>query len=298
MVAASGAVTLAGTLGVDLTGGFQPSTGSTFNAVSGSSVTGTFSSVYNAVPQSAYAFSVTYTPTAASRSLPLWSSAPRPGQASIVLDPGSDSGVKGDDLTNVTTPTFDVTVNEAGTILVDYKGDGTATATQTVSAAGTYQFTAPMLAAGTYTTKATFTPTAEPAVTSNVTTTIDTTAPTVLSSTPTGTVNDLVDQVDVTFSKLINVATLNGTNLSLSGPGGAVTVGQGYLLGGTTYGIPFAAQRANGAYQFTVGPRVSRTWPAIRLVQRTSTRPRSRCRCPTSSSTRCRRPSSPASATR
>ncbi len=388
-----------------------------------------------------------------------------PGQVSIALDPGSDSGVKGDDLTNVTTPTFDVTVNEAGTILVDYKGDGTATATLAVSAAGTYQFTAPTLADGTYTTKATFTPTAESAVTGNVTITIDTkaptlltgsalengplytrtltfskdidattigaasvlvsgpgitgsvdsasvigsgttytvtfatpltqggaytlqlaasiadlagnplgsgvtdtftlnpdttppvvasvtpsgltnanvssltvtfdkaidastftpakvvittpggpiptasitvseidaakyavsfpqqtqeatydvgiggpgvldisgnamtaayqtsftidrTAPTVVSSTPTGTINDLVDQVDVTFSKLINVATLNGTNLSLTGPDGAVSVGQGYLLSGTTYGIPFAAQRANGAYQFTVGAGV------------------------------------------
>ena len=47
-----------------------------------------------------------------------------PGQVSVVLDPASDSGVKGDDLTNVTTPTFDVTVNEAGSIELDFKGDG------------------------------------------------------------------------------------------------------------------------------------------------------------------------------
>ena len=47
-------------------------------------------------------------------------------------------GRKGDDLTNDTTPTFDVTVNEAGLIQVDFKGDGTSTASQTVTAAGTY----------------------------------------------------------------------------------------------------------------------------------------------------------------
>ena len=47
-----------------------------------------------------------------------------PGQVSIALDPGSDSGIKGDDLTNDTTPTFDITVNEPGVIQVDYKGNG------------------------------------------------------------------------------------------------------------------------------------------------------------------------------
>ena len=50
--------------------------------------------------------------------------------------PGSDSGVKGDDLTNVTTPTFDVTVNEAGSIELDV--DGTAVRTQPETAAGTF----------------------------------------------------------------------------------------------------------------------------------------------------------------
>ena len=71
-----------------------------------------------------------------------------PGQVSIVLDPGSDSGVQGDDLTNDTTPTFDVTVNEGGSIQIDYKGDGTSTASQTVTAAGEYSFTSPALADG------------------------------------------------------------------------------------------------------------------------------------------------------
>ena len=61
-----------------------------------------------------------------------------PGQVSVVLDPGSDSGVKGDDLTNVTTPTFDVTVNEAGVDRGRLQGRRQSlTATQTVAAAGT-----------------------------------------------------------------------------------------------------------------------------------------------------------------
>ena len=388
-----------------------------------------------------------------------------PGQVSVVLDPASDSGVKGDDRTDITTPTFDVTVNEDGVIQVDFKGDGTATAMQTVAAAGQYQFTAPALPDGTFTTKVSFTPTTGTAAAASVTVTIDTNAPTLLvgssieqgplytrtltfskaidaatigtssilvsgpgitgqvqpasvigsgttyvvtfssplaiggtytlqlaagiadlagnmlgsgvtdtfqltpdtappyvaavspsgptsanvssltvtfnkainastftsgevtitgpngaiptgsitvtevdasdytvtfpqqtqeatynvsvggpgvldisgnamtaayltsftidrtpptvvSSTPTGTVNEVVDNVDVTFSKLLNASTLNSRNITLTGPGGAVTVGQGYLLSGTTYRIPIATQRANGSYQLTVGAGV------------------------------------------
>ena len=54
----------------------------------------------------------------------------------------------------------------------------------------------------------------------------------------------------------MNASTLNGSNITLTGPGGAVAVGQGYLVSGDTYRIPIATQRANGAYQLTIGAGV------------------------------------------
>ncbi len=100
-----------------------------------------------------------------------------PGQVSVALDLSSDSGVKGDDLTNVNTPTFDVTVNEPGTITIDYKGDGTSTATLGVAAAGTYTFSAPVLAPTSYTAKVSFTPTTGAAASATLNYAIDTTPP-------------------------------------------------------------------------------------------------------------------------
>ena len=50
---------------------------------------------------------------------------------------------------------------------------------------------------------------------------IDLTAPSVVSVTPTGTVNTVVSTVDVTFSKPINASTLDAANITLTGPGGA-----------------------------------------------------------------------------
>ncbi len=97
-------------------------------------------------PDTAHSQSATYT------------SGSSAGQVSVALDAASDTGVKGDNRTNLPTPTFDVTVNQAGTIAVDYKGDGTATASQSVSSGGTYQFTAPTLGDGSYNATATFTP--------------------------------------------------------------------------------------------------------------------------------------------
>ena len=108
---------------------------------------------------------------------------------------------------------------------------------------------------------------------------IDLTAPSVVSVTPTGTVNTVVSTVDVTFSKPMDVSTLDATNVTLTGPGGAVAVGQGYLLSGTTYAIPFATQRADGAYQLTIGAGVQDA--GGHPLTGAPTRRRSRWRCPT-----------------
>ncbi len=86
--------------------------------------------------------------------------------------------------------------------------------------------------------------------------TIDKTPPTVVGSTPTGVVNAPVSQVDVTFNKLMNISTLNSSNITLTGPSGNIPLGQPYLVSGTTYAIPFALERANGTYQLNVGAAV------------------------------------------
>ncbi len=54
-----------------------------------------------------------------------------PAQVSVALDPASDTGAPNDPgLTNITDPVFDVQVNEAGTIKIDFTGNGTVTATR------------------------------------------------------------------------------------------------------------------------------------------------------------------------
>ncbi len=86
--------------------------------------------------------------------------------------------------------------------------------------------------------------------------TIDHSTLAVVSVSPSGTVNDIIDSIDVTFNKIMNVSTLNGSNITLTGPDGAVTVGQGSLTSGDTYSIPITPQRANGSYTLTIGTGV------------------------------------------
>ncbi len=62
--------------------------------------------------------------------------------ASVDLQSGSDSGMSNtDNITNDNTPTFDVTVNRAGTIKIDYDGNAVWDEERAVGDAGTYQFT-------------------------------------------------------------------------------------------------------------------------------------------------------------
>ncbi len=161
-----------------------------------------------------------------------------PGQVSIALDPGSDSGVKGDDLTNDMTPAFDVTVNEAGLISVDFKGDGTSLATQTVVAAGTYMFTSPDLADGTYTTKVTFTPSGGTAVTSSTMTTIDTLQPQVVA----GLASEQAPEFTrtLTFNKAMDSSTLSPSTITLLAPNGATVPISSIIGSGTTYVLNFS----------------------------------------------------------
>jgi hypothetical protein len=81
-----------------------------------------------------------------------------PATVTMSLDPASDSGAPNHPgYTNVAAPTFDIQVNQAGTLAVDFDGNGTTNATLSVPLAGTYQLTAPKLADGTYVATVTFT---------------------------------------------------------------------------------------------------------------------------------------------
>ena len=119
-------------------------------------------------------------------------------EAAIALDPASNTGAPNHpDFTNVTTPKFDVQVNQAGSITLDFDGNPAHDQTQNVPNAGTYQFTAPTLAAGNHTATATFDSATGGVTQSTVNDTVDTTRPFVVAAmTPTGTVGTSVSAGD------------------------------------------------------------------------------------------------------
>lgn len=104
-----------------------------------------------------------------------------PASVSLDLQDASDSGVSDtDDLTNDNTPTFDVTVDKAGLIGIDYTGDLVADVTQLVAAAGTVSFTTAVLADGEHSITATFQPAVGSAVNQSLDVEIDTAGPRVV----------------------------------------------------------------------------------------------------------------------
>ena len=115
-----------------------------------------------------------------------------PASVTIDLIAEDDSGASAlDDITSVTTPTFDVIVSKAGLVEIDFDGDGSADESFLAATAGTHQRSF-SFAEGVHTISATLTPAAEPAVTDDLTITVDTTAPTLA--------DDGSGGVDVTIS--------------------------------------------------------------------------------------------------
>ncbi len=143
---------------------------------------------------------------------------------SVRLQAASDTGVSNSDgLTQLVRPTFDVTVNELGSIAVDFDGDGQTVATQDVSAAGTYTFTPPFdLTDGLHPVTATFTVPVVGSATAMQDITIDTHSPTV-------TINQAAGQADPTRTAPIHFTVVFSE---------AVTgfSADDLLLGGTTPG--------------------------------------------------------------
>jgi hypothetical protein len=141
-------------------------------------------------------------------------------EVSVGLQAASDSGISDHDgLTNVATPTVDVTVDKAGLIEVDFDGDGVYDASRTVTAAGTYDLTAPAaLADGRHLMQARFTPWVGTAVTGTAEIAIDTQGP---RGVPTGQfVVAPYYQRQLQFSELIDPSSLTSADTQLTAPGG------------------------------------------------------------------------------
>ena len=73
---------------------------------------------------------------------------------------------------------------------------------------------------------------------------------------PDDTVDTRVSEVELTFSKLVNLNTFTPSAIMLVGPGGVIAVDQPQFISGTTYEIGFAARRA-GHYTLTITPTVT-----------------------------------------
>ena len=144
-----------------------------------------------------------------------------PATVAVNLDPASDSGASNHDgITNVTDPTFDVQVNQAGTIEMDFDGNGTIDATLSVPGRRHIPVHGPdpgrwhihrqgdlrhRRAGGT------------PA--SSTTYTINTLGPYVTSMSPNGTVGTSVSQVTVTFDEPVDLNTFTPSAITLDRPG-------------------------------------------------------------------------------
>ncbi|MFZ4733377.1 MAG: hypothetical protein ACOYK7_12625, partial [Pirellulales bacterium] len=81
--------------------------------------------------------------------------------------------------------------------------------------------------------------------------TIDKTGPRVTAASPAGTVAAAVDHFDVTFTE--ELGRLLASDIAVTGPGGAVTVGTPKLLAGTTWRIPVSGVALNGTYTVSSG---------------------------------------------
>ena len=175
---------------------------------------------------------------------------------SVALDPASDTGASHTDgLTNITTPTFDVTVNKSGSIELDV--DGAAVATQAVAGAGLVPITLTTgLADGQHAIKAIFTPSAGTAVQAGITVTIDTQHPTVVAGA--ATEQPPLASRTLTFSKAIDPATFTASTVTLVGPGGTTIPVSALTGSGTTYLLSFSTPLiAGGTYTVNVGAGVA-----------------------------------------
>ena len=181
-----------------------------------------------------------------------------PAQLSAVIDPASDTGAPDHSgYTNIQTPSFDLQVNEAGTITVDFDGIPVHDQTLNVYAAGTYTFTAPTLSAGSYTLSAIFHANGANSVEATVPFTVETARPYITGFAPSGTLNTAFSQAIVTFSEPVDLGTFNASAITFTGPSGAIAVNAEQFLSGTSYSISFPTQSTQGTYTLVVANTVT-----------------------------------------
>ncbi len=177
---------------------------------------------------------------------------------SVSLDPNSNTGAPDHPgYTDQSSPTFDVQVNQAGTITIDFDGNSSHDQTLSVSASGTYQFTAPTLADDAYTATADFSAGLSGTAHNSTGYTVDTVPPTVSTFLPTGTLNYSPSQAFVTFSELVDLHSFTPAAIMLTGPDGNISVNQPELVSGSTYSITFPAQTTQGAYTLVIAASVT-----------------------------------------
>ena len=183
-----------------------------------------------------------------------------PGAIALELHPDSDSGVSDSDLlTNDDTPTFVVTVLQAGTLSVDFDEDAQPEFEEAVTA-GVYEYTSPAaLADGLRTVSAALAVPLIGSVSKSVTIEVDTTAPS-LRPGP-GTAQAPFFTRTLEFTEAIDPATLTLGDLTLTGPGGVLA---GVLVAldgdGTEYTVSFDADsplNEGGPYGIDLGSRIA-----------------------------------------
>ena len=80
--------------------------------------------------------------------------------------------------------------------------------------------------------------------------------PIITNMTPSVAVTPPVSSVDVSFNMALQASSFTADDVSISGPGGLVTVTGVSLVGGTTWRISFVPQTADGPYTVRVGPNI------------------------------------------
>ncbi len=170
------------------------------------------------------------------------------GEATADLDlvATSDTGVsQTDDLTNDDTPTFDVTVNRAGTIEI-FDGPGIMPiATQPAAAGGSFSVTLPALAEGNHDIRARFRPALGNPVEDTRTILVDVTGPRLLTGT--NLEQSPLSTRPVLFDEDVNADLVSLTNLQLIGPTGGLAI---HSISGTgdSYEIAFDPIVVGGNY--------------------------------------------------
>ena len=86
---------------------------------------------------------------------------------------------------------------------------------------------------------------------------VDNTGPTVTSHDPSGGLEEIFSQVTLTFGEPVMRATFGVGDVTITGPGGAVSVWGVDWIDDSTYRVRFPGQDAPGTYSFRIGPQIT-----------------------------------------